>query len=149
MELFFSRFVTFSYNSVLNRSCGSKLPLDEYKPDKISKTSPTDLQRMQRPIIAQDIGSIQNGLPTLSGHILSERLRSGKRFLHFCYHEVKCDRASKHHRRMAKLGGGGQPLFYQCQCCLKWKKLGLFRQNWQKLEKWKKILEMILSNNNA
>ena len=28
-------------------------------------------------------------------------------------------------------GGGGQPNFCQGQCCLKWKKLCAFRQNWQ------------------
>ena len=39
--------------------------------------------------------------------ILSERLRSGTRFLHFCYHEVhQCDRASEHHHRMARLSPG-------------------------------------------
>ena len=31
-------------------------------------------------------------------------------------------------------GGGGQPNFCQGQCCLKWKKLCAFRQNWQQLK---------------
>ena len=39
--------------------------------------------------------------------ILSEHLRSCRRLLHFCYHEVhQLDRASKPHQRVARLAPG-------------------------------------------
>ena len=75
---------------------------NKYKPDKISKTCPTALHWRKLPIFILD--SVQNDL----------RLRSGRCFLHFRYHEVyQCGQASKHRHRMARLAPGHADLLLQ------------------------------------
>ena len=81
--------------------------LNIYKSNEISKTCPRCLE-------AEEISNNFIGVSEMVGSeecslqlILSEHIRSGRRLLHFCYHEVhQRDRASKHHHRIARLVSG-------------------------------------------
>ena len=91
--------------------------LNKYKPDKISKTCPPlpcsgGNDQSLHWTVSEMVGSEECSLQL----ILAEHIRSGRRLLHFCYHEVhQRDRASKPHHRVARLAPGqaDSPLHHQ------------------------------------